>query len=99
MKNGVNSQADAEMYLKYLDGATYVHNLGFNLEFNEGTPTPFRIREDNNGNLKLADHAATKTHEVLCQYDCQGKVRVDARWYSRKLSAVTRLLSSWAFTS
>ena len=80
MKNGVNSQADAEIYLKYLDGATYIHNLGFNLEFNEGTATPFRIKEDNNGNLKLADHAATKTHEVLCQYDCQGNVKVDVRW-------------------
>ena len=81
MKNGVNSQADAEMYLKYLDGATYIHNLGLILEFNDGSgPNPFRIKEDNNGNLKLCDHLAGNTHEVLCQYDCQGNVKVDVRW-------------------
>ena len=74
LKNGVNSQADAENYLKYLDGTAYTHIPGLVLDFNDPSPSPFRIIENNDGDLLLADHSAGALHEILCQYDCQGKL-------------------------
>ena len=77
MKKNVNSQADAEIHLKYLDGDPYTHIPGLTYAFNDGTNqiNPFRIKEDNNGDLQLSDHKETKQHEILCQYDCQGKYK------------------------
>ena len=72
LKRGVNSQADAEIYLKYLDGTAYTHIPGLILGFNDREgPNPFRIIENNNGELLLADASPSYSYEVLCQYDCQ----------------------------
>ena len=71
MNENVTSQADAETYLKYLDGDSYTHIPGLIYRFDDGSNYPFRIRQDSNGNLRLSDDGANK-HEILCQYDCQG---------------------------
>ena len=74
MKKNKNSIADAENYLKYLDGTAYTHIPGLILGFNDRDgPNPFRIIENDNGELLLADAPSSKSYEVLCQYDCQGK--------------------------
>ena len=79
MKKNVNSQADAETHLKYLDGDSYTHIPGLIYSFDDGTNNPFRLREDSYGNLRLSDHGASKRHEILCQYDCQGNGKDKAR--------------------
>ena len=72
LKPGVTSEADAEIHLKYLDGTAYTHILGLSLLFNDrGGPNPFRIIENNNGELLLSDAPPSKSYDVLCQYDCQ----------------------------
>ena len=81
MKKNVNSQADAETHLKYLDGDSYTHIPGLIYSFDDGTNNPFRLREDSNGNLRLSDHGASKRHEILCQYDCEGKDMADSITY------------------
>ena len=74
LKQGVNSQAEAEIHLKYLDGTAYTHIPGLNLTFNdENGPHPFRIVENDNGDILLADAPSSRQYKVLCQYDCQGK--------------------------
>ena len=74
LKRGVNSKADAEIDLKYLDGTAYTNIPGLILGFNDRDgPNPFRIIENDNGELLLADAPSSKSYEVLCQYDCQGK--------------------------
>ena len=79
LKTGIDSQADAEEHLKYLDGTAYTHIPGLDLGFNDANgPNPFRIVERGNGELLLSDASAGTSFEVLCQYDCQGKVAV---WY------------------
>ena len=74
LKLGITSTADAEKYLKYLDGTPYTHLPGLGLEFNDLSPNPFRIREVN-GQLNLLDDSADNTHHVLCQrnYCSEGK--------------------------
>ena len=75
LKAGVNSETYAEIYLKYLDGTAYTHIPGLNLLFNDvDGPNPFRITENNNGELELSDADSSRLFEVLCQYDCQGKL-------------------------
>ena len=70
LKRGRRSQADAEKYLKYLDGTAYTHIPGLILGFNDRNgPNPFRIVESNNGDLNLWDAPAYKSYNVLCQYD------------------------------
>ena len=77
LKNGVNSIEDAEKYLKYLDGTAYAHITGLIFHFNDrGGPNPFRIIEQENGDLQLADHSAGELHYALCQYDSQGNVKI-----------------------
>ena len=72
LKRGVNSQADAETHLKYLDGTAYTHIPGLILSFNDGEgPNPFRIVENDDGELQLSDAPSSKSYDVLCQYDCQ----------------------------
>ena len=72
LKRGVNSKADAEIDLKYLDGTAYTHIPGLILGFNDRDgPNPFRIIENNNGELLLSDAPSSKSYDVLCQYDCQ----------------------------
>ena len=75
MKQGVNSETDAEIHLKYLDGTAYTNIPGIKLLFNdvEG-PNPFRIMENGNGELELSDADASYSYDVLCQYACQGKL-------------------------
>ena len=71
-----DSQAEAEQYLKYLDGTAYKHINGLEYEFNDSDgPNPFRIIERINGKLHLADHAAGKKHHALCQYNSKGKIQ------------------------
>ena len=79
MKKNVNSQADAEIHLKYLDGDSYTHIPGLTYSFDDKEINPFRIREANNGDLRLSDHATNMRHEILCQYDCQGNGKDKAR--------------------
>ena len=75
MKKNKNSITHAENYLKYLDGTAYTHIPGLILGFNDRDgPNPFRIIENNNGELLLADASPSYSYEVLCQYDCQGKL-------------------------
>ena len=72
LKRGVDSQADAEIHLKYLDGTAYTHIPGLILLFNDREgPNPFRIIENDDGELQLSDTASSKSYDVLCQYDCQ----------------------------
>ena len=41
-----DSQAEAEQYLKYLDGTAYKHINGLEYEFNDSDgPNPFRVIE------------------------------------------------------
>ena len=69
LMSGVNSQAEAETYLIYLDGTAYTHIPGLVLDFNDsGYPTPFRIIEREDGNLYLSDKRAYGHCHVLCQY-------------------------------
>ena len=75
LKQGVNSETDAEIHLKYYDGTAYTHIPGLKLSFNDQDgPNPFRISENNNGELELKDAHKSNPYEVLCQYDCQGKL-------------------------
>ena len=75
LKPGVTSEADAEIHLEYLDGTAYTHIPGLILGFNDRDgPNPFRIIENDNGELLLADAPSSKSYEVLCQYHCQGKL-------------------------
>ena len=67
LKKGITSTADAEKYLKYLDGTPYTHLPGLGLDFNdEPGPDPFRIKEVN-GQLMLLDAPAHEKFHVLCQ--------------------------------
>ena len=79
MKSGTNSLADAENYLKYLDGTAYKHipGLVYLFDDNDG-PNLFRIIEEDNGDLTLSDYPTQRKSlpqdgfETLCQYTCQG---------------------------
>ena len=84
MKSGTNSLADAENYLKYLDGTAYRHIPGLVYKFddlapkdgapNDGAPNHFRIVEKDNGDLMLMDYYLDDgPFETLCQYNCQGE--------------------------
>ena len=74
MKDNINSQADAEIHLKYLDGDSYTHIPGLIYRFDDRQNNPFRIEEDSNGDLELRDNnGANNQNDILCQYDCQGK--------------------------
>ena len=77
LKKGMTSTADAEKYLKYLDGTPYTHLPGLGLHFNDDRPNPFRIREVN-GQLMLLDAPAHEKFHVLCQrnYRSEGKVAI-----------------------
>ena len=80
MKENVNSQADAEQYLEYLDGTPYTHLPGIGLNFNDRDgPNPFTMTEKN-GKLHLWDDRNWRTveHNVLCQRNScpQGKVAI-----------------------
>ena len=66
LKKGITSTADAEKYLKYLDGTPYTHLPGLGLQFNDDRPNPFRIREVD-GTLTLLDAPAHEKFHVLCQ--------------------------------
>ena len=66
LKKGITSTADAEKYLKYLDGTPYTHLPGLGLDFNDNRPNPFRIREVD-GTLTLLDAPAHEKFHVLCQ--------------------------------
>ena len=66
LKRGITSTADAEKYLKYLDGTPYTHLPGLGLDFNDNRPNPFRIREVD-GTLTLLDAPAHEKFHVLCQ--------------------------------
>ena len=97
MKAGVNSEADAKKYLKYLDNPTapgvtaytylslslfslftldtlqntepYKPIDGLKLQFDiSDGPNPFRIIENDDGELLLADSDDKKHHYALCQY-------------------------------
>ena len=71
LKSGVNSQAEAETYLKYLDGTAYTHIPGLIYVFDDvDGPNPFRIIKSSNGDLKLYDISASRSYDVLCQYHC-----------------------------
>ena len=80
MKLGISSTADAEKYLKYLDGTPYIHLPGLGLDFNDNRPNPFRIREVD-GTLTLLDAPAHEKFHVLCQrnYCCCDRVRVSGK--------------------
>ena len=77
LKKGITSTADAEKYLKYLDGTPYTHLPGLGLDFNDDRPNPFRIREVD-GTLTLLDAPAHEKFHVLCQrnYCSEGKVAI-----------------------
>ena len=88
LKRGRRSQADAEKYLKYLDGTAYTHIPGLILGFNDRNgPNPFRIVESNNGDLNLWDAPAYKSYNVLCQYDFCPAGEVDYLAPKRHLEA------------
>ena len=80
LKKGITSTADAEKYLKYLDGTPYTHLPGLGLDFNDDRPNPFRIREVD-GTLTLLDAPAHEKFNVLCQrnYCCCDRVRVSGK--------------------
>ena len=75
MKDGTNTLADAENYLKYLDGTAYKHIPGLVYLFDDdGGPNHFRIIEEDNGDLTLGDYPTDQgPFETLCQYICQGE--------------------------
>ena len=90
MKLGISSTADAEKYLKYLDGTPYIHLPGLGLDFNdEPGPDPFRIKEVN-GQLMLLDAPAHEKFHVLCQrnYCSEGKVAIKDKDSFRSSSCI-----------
>ena len=71
MKEGKNTEDDAEKYLTYMDDGTtpYTPIDGVILEFDDPDgPHPFRIVENDDGELLLMDEAGTNLYYALCQY-------------------------------
>ena len=92
MKPGTNGLADAENYLKYLDGTAYRHIPGLVYLFDDSNgPNHFRIVEKNNGDLSLEDYPpdgpfGPGPFETLCQYACQGEIHKNMIATTLKLS-------------
>ena len=70
MMEGKNTEDDAKEYLKYMDdGTPYTHIDGVILKFDDPEgPHPFRIIENDDGELLLKDREGTNLYYALCQY-------------------------------